>query len=153
MLKHIGIVLSLIISLFLTACARPVPSPGDADMPAEHTIARSYVIGKTMHLTVQKATGACANWVNQQLEIKFLLPTDYRFSQKDGNVHTLISQGNYLYTIDFFRINHATLNLEGRHGFNFRFIFKNNNAGVFYAEPNKPYAQTHLEGSFILNDK
>ena len=155
MQKVISLLLMGCLIILLSACSRPVPSPGSVIVAPSflkgQTAASGDLLGRTLYLNINKADVSYQQLVGKRYFVKFLLDHRYRL-YRYGRVNELVSVGSYLYSVDVYHVEQAKLTMLGKKGLNMILLFnQSNESGAFYAHSNNASVKGQLSGSFVLN--
>ena len=154
MLKFISIILLFCALIALSSCDRAIPTPGSViytPKTVKRTIAPGYLVGKTMYMKINNATGSYRNLKNQRWVIVFKLDYAYRAHEILGRSNPfLIDEGTYHYALDYYHLNESMLNLVSKRGIDMTLTFSGRNSGTFAARSSDPKYRGRMTGSFVM---
>ncbi len=156
MKRAISLVVVASLVLVLTGCGRKVPPPASVTMDSTFTSSNQIgaagdLVGMSLLMTVNKASGQLASLHDKHLLAKFSLGYRYKLYRVDQQLDTLISKGTYVYDLDRYHVNQSHLTMLSTTGLNLLLKFTTAKTGRFSATPNNAKIKNaQLSGTFSI---
>lgn len=155
MKKAAGLVALVSVCFALSGCGRKVPEPASVTMASSFTAANQIgavgdLVGMSLYMQVDKASGEFAKLKGQKLLAQFTLGYRYKLYRVE-RLRALVSKGTYVYDLDRYHVSQSHLTMLSTTGINMVLKFSTDDSGRFNATPNNSQIKnTYFSGHFVV---